>query len=449
MPRIPCVLTIAGSDSGGGAGIQADLKTFAALGVYGMSAITAITAQNTVEVRAVQDADLAIIGAQIDAVLQDIGVDAAKTGMLHTKEIIELVSDKIDEYGFPVVVDPVMVAKSGAELLNPEARETLVRRLLPMAKVVTPNAMEAEAITGLKVSTIEEGKAAAEAIACLGAEAVLVKGGHIFDEDATDILYYKGGFRLLRGKRHEARDTHGTGCSLSAAITAELAKGRGIFDSVERAKRFVNVAILHGLRIGRGHGPLNHMAELVNDSERYRVLKDLREAVKTLEGASGLARLVAEVQLNVGMALPYASTVDDIAAMEGRITRRGEFVRASGCPWFGASGHIARTILAVRRFNPAMRAAMNLRYSEETLEALRGMGLVVSYYDRKEEPPESKRIEGNTTYWGAEQAVKGVGRVPDVIYHLGDWGKEPMIVLLGESATQVALRAVELTRRMS
>jgi hydroxymethylpyrimidine kinase/phosphomethylpyrimidine kinase len=449
MPRIPCVLTIAGSDSGGGAGIQADLKTFAALGVYGMSAITAITAQNTVEVRAVQDADLAIIGAQIDAVLQDIGVDAAKTGMLHTKEIIELVSDKIDEYGFPVVVDPVMVAKSGAELLNPEARETLVRRLLPMAKVVTPNAMEAEAITGLKVSTIEEGKAAAEAIACLGAEAVLVKGGHIFDEDATDILYYKGGFRLLRGKRYEARDTHGTGCSLSAAITAELAKGRGIFDSVERAKRFVNVAILHGLRIGRGHGPLNHMAELVNDSERYRVLKDLREAVKTLEGASGLARLVAEVQLNVGMALPYASTVDDIAAMEGRITRRGEFVRASGCPWFGASGHIARTILAVRRFNPAMRAAMNLRYSEETLEALRGMGLVVSYYDRKEEPPESKRIEGNTTYWGAEQAVKGVGRVPDVIYHLGDWGKEPMIVLLGESATQVALRAVELTRRMS
>ena len=135
--------------------------------------------------------------------------------------------------------------------------------------------------------------------------------------------------------------------------------------------------------------------------------------------------------------------------MEGRITRRGEAVRASGCPWFGASGHIARTILAVRRFNPAMRAAMNLRYSDETLEALRGMGLVVSYYDRKEEPPESRRIEGNTTYWGAEQAVKRVGQVPDAIYHLGDWGKEPMIVLLGESATQVALRAVELTRRMT
>ncbi|MCX6654253.1 MAG: bifunctional hydroxymethylpyrimidine kinase/phosphomethylpyrimidine kinase, partial [Candidatus Bathyarchaeota archaeon] len=425
------------------------LKTFAALGVYGMSAITAITAQNTVEVRAVQDADLAIIGAQIDAVIQDIGVDAAKTGMLHTKEIIELVSDKIDEYGFPVVVDPVMVAKSGAELLTPEARDTLVKKLLPMATVVTPNAMEAEAITGLKVSTIEEGKAAAEAIACMGAEAVLVKGGHIFDEDATDILYYDGGFRLLRGKRHDARDTHGAGCSLSAAIAAELAKGRGIFDSVERAKRFVNVAILHGLRIGRGHGPLNHMAELVNDSERYRVLEDLRKSVKTLECTPGLARLVAEVQLNVGMALPYASTVEDIAAMEGRITRRGEAVRASGCPWFGASGHIARTILAVRRFNPAMRAAMNLRYSEETLEALRGMGLVVSYYDRKEEPPESKRKEGNTTYWGAEQAVMRVGQVPDAIYHLGDWGKEPMIVLLGESATQVALRAVELTRRMT
>ena len=442
-------LTIAGSDSGGGAGIQADLKTFAALGVHGMSAITAITAQNTVEVRAVQDVDPEIISEQIDAVVQDIGVDAAKTGMLHKAEVIELVSEKIEEYGFPVVVDPVMVAKSGAALLDPEAKGTLIERLLPLATVVTPNAVEAEAISGIKVSTIEEGKDAAEAIAGMGARAVLVKGGHIFHRDkAVDILYHGGAFRLLEGVRHDTEDTHGTGCSLSSAIAAEIAKGKEIPDAVERAKAYVNTAIRYSLRIGRGHGPLNHMAELVNEAERFRVLEDLRTAVKTLEAAPELGKLVAEVQMNIGVALPYASTAEDVAAVEGRLTRRGGGVRASGCPWFGASGHIARTILAVRRFDPEVRAAVNLRYSDEAVEACKRLGLVVSFYDRREEPEEVKRVDGGTTRWGAEQAVKRAGRVPDVIYHHGDWGKEPMIVVLGESATQAAERAVAVARSL-
>lgn len=449
MPKIPCVLTIAGSDSGGGAGIQADLKTFAALGVYGMSAITAVTAQNTVEVTAVQDVDPGIIAAQIDAVVRDIGVDAAKTGMLHKSEVIELVSDKIVEYGFPVVVDPVMVAKSGAELLDPEAKNTLVTRLLPLAKVVTPNALEAEAITGIKVSTIEDGVEAAKAIYEMGVEAVLVKGGHIFSEDkAVDVLYHRGGFRLLEAERHQTGDTHGTGCSLSAAIAAELAKGAEVPDAVGRAKRYVNTAILYGLRLGRGHGPLNHMAELINEAEKITVLGNVREAVKVIEAEPRLRELVAECQMNVGMALLHASTVEDVAAVEGRLTRRCAGVRASGCPWFGASGHVARTILAVRRFDPSVRAALNVRYSEEAVKALGEMGLVVSHYDRREEPPEVKAVEGGTTYWGAEQAVRRVGRVPDALYHLGDWGKEPMIVLLGRSATQVAGRAVELARRL-
>ena len=450
MSRVYRALTIAGSDSGGGAGIQADLKTFAALGVHGMSAITAITAQNTLEVTAVQDVDPEIISAQIDAVVQDIGVDAAKTGMLHKAEVIELVSEKVEEYGFPVVVDPVMVAKSGAVLLDPTAKDTLIDRLLPLATVVTPNAMEAEAISGIKVSTIEEGKGAAEAIAGMGAQAVLVKGGHIFHEEkAVDILYYGGVFTLLEGKRHDTRDTHGTGCSLSSAIAAEIAKGREIPEAVERAKAYVNTAIRYGLRIGGGHGPLNHMAELVNEAERYRVLEDLRKAVRVLEAAPELGSLVAEVQMNIGVALPYASTVEDVAAVEGRLTRREGGVKASGCPWFGASGHIARTILAVKRFDPEVRAAVNLRYSDAAIEACRGLDLVVSFYDRREEPEEMKLVEGGTTFWGAEQAVKRAGRVPDVIYHHGDWGKEPMIVVLGASAAQAADRAVAVARRLT
>ena len=227
MRRIPRALTIAGSDSGGGAGIQADLKTFAALGVHGMSALTSITAQNTVTVTAIQDVDPAIVRAQIEAVVKDIGVDAAKTGMLHTSEIIEVVAEEIEKYGLPVVVDPVMIAKSGAALLKPEATEALVRRLLPLATVVTPNAMEAEVLSGMKIGSIEDGKRAAEKIVTFGPKATVVKGGHILQMEgkAVDILLHEGEFTLLEAERYEVKTDHGTGCSFASAIAAELAKG--------------------------------------------------------------------------------------------------------------------------------------------------------------------------------------------------------------------------------
>ncbi len=449
MSKIPRALTIAGSDSGGGAGIQADIKTFAALGVYGMSAITAVTAQNTNEVTAIQDVEAKIIEAQIDAVANDIGIDAAKTGMLHTSEIIELVTNKILEYGLPVVVDPVMVAKSGALLLNLDANETLVSRLLPIATIATPNALEAEKISGVKVVTLDDGKEAASIIAEKGAEAVLVKGGHIFSKDkAIDLLYFKGDYTVLEGERYATKDTHGTGCTLSAAIAAELAKGKNIIEAVRRAKDYINIAIRQSIRLGAGHGPLNHMAELVNDSDRYMVLENLREGVKILEAVPEMRDLVAEVQMNLGMSLSYASSIMDVAAIEGRITRRVEGIKASGCPRFGVSGHIARTILAVRQHNPVVRAGLNLRYSVKAIETCESLGLNVSYYDRREEPADRKNREGGTTWWGAEEAVKRLGRVPDVIYHLGDWGKEPMIVILGESATHVANKAVSIARAM-
>jgi len=449
--RIPCALTIAGSDSGGGAGIQADLKTFAALGVHGMTALTSITAQNTVAVTAVQDVDPDVVRAQIEAVAEDIGVDAAKTGMLHTSEIIAVVAGEVERYGFPVVVDPVMISKSGAVLLRPEATATLVESLLPLATVVTPNAMEAEVISGVKVGTVEDGKRAAEKIADLGPGAVVVKGGHIIqgEGEAIDILLHRGEFTLLGAERHDTTTTHGTGCSFSSAIASELAKGGSIPDAVRVAKDFVNRAIRYGLEIGRGHGPLNPLASLYNEAERYRVLKGVGDAVRLLEGSPDVRELVAEVQMNIGMALPYASGVEDVAAVAGRIVRMTRGVRAAGWPEFGASRHVARTILAVMRFDHEKRAGMNMRYSEEAIRLCEEMGLAVSFYDRGEEPPEVKEGEGMTTTWGAEQAVERVGGAPDVIYHLGDLGKEPMITLLGRTAVEVAERAVLIARKLA
>lgn len=259
------VLTIAGSDSGGGAGIQADLKTIALLGGFGMSALTALTAQNTVAVKAIHEIPLEFIAAQIDAVFADIGVDALKTGMLANAEVVQLVAAKIAEHKPPiVVVDPVMVAKSGAPLLTADARETLARSLLPLATLVTPNLPEASALVGREIEGEEDMRRAAEEIHALGPAQVLVKGGHLLGE-AVDLLFDGLGFHEFRSARIESKNTHGTGCTYAAAIATYLAQEVPIVEAVAAAKRLITEAIRHGLSLGRGHGPTNPYAAISKD----------------------------------------------------------------------------------------------------------------------------------------------------------------------------------------
>ena len=257
--RPAVALTIAGSDSGGGAGIQADLKTFAAHGVFGTSAVTAVTAQNTVAVIGIEELSPSIVGLQIDAVVSDLGVDAVKTGMLCSRSLIEIVARKLEEHRLEkTVVDPVMVAKSGARLLDPGAVEALARDLLPRALVVTPNLPEAESLVGFPLEDEASILEAAKRIVEMGAKAALVKGGHGTGEESVDVLYYRGRFRHYRAPRIPTKNTHGTGCTFSAAIAAELALSRELEDAVERAKIYLTKALSAGLELGKGHGPLNH-----------------------------------------------------------------------------------------------------------------------------------------------------------------------------------------------
>ena len=254
------VLTIAGSDSGGGAGIQADLKAITLLGAFGMSAITALTAQNTVAVTAVHEVPLDFISAQIDAVFSDIGVDAVKTGMLATPAIVELVAAKLRHYRpSVVVVDPVMISKSGAPLLAAEARSTLARALLPLATVVTPNLHEASALIGREIRDEAAMRRAAEEIHALGPSAVLVKGGHL-EGEAVDLLFDGRRFHEFRAPRVDTKNTHGTGCTYAAAIATYLAQNLPMAEAVGAAKRFITEAIRHGLNLGKGHGPTNPYA---------------------------------------------------------------------------------------------------------------------------------------------------------------------------------------------
>jgi hydroxymethylpyrimidine/phosphomethylpyrimidine kinase len=257
---LPRALTIAGSDSGGGAGIQADLKVFFAFGCHGMSALTALTAQNTVGVTGVHDVPPAFVTAQIDAVASDIGVDAAKTGMLSSAPIVEATANAVRKHSLDLlVVDPVFVSKHRDRLLAEDAIDALKEQLLPLSTVVTPNLFEVEGLLGEPVRTLGEMRDAARALKELGPRSVLVKGGHLADNEgaAIDVLFDGQELTELEGPRFDTEDTHGTGCALSAAIAARLAHGDGLLEAVTTAKDFVSGAIEHSLRLGAGFGPVN------------------------------------------------------------------------------------------------------------------------------------------------------------------------------------------------
>jgi hydroxymethylpyrimidine/phosphomethylpyrimidine kinase len=271
---VKVALTIAGSDSGAGAGIQADLKTFAAHGVYGATAITAITAQNTTGVFRVLQLPIEMVGAQIEAVAGDFTIDAVKTGMLASAAVIEAVAASIESLQLPrLVVDPVMIAKGGHSLVtggDDEMVSAIKSVLLPLALVVTPNAAEASRLAGIPVSSLHDAREAAKRIHACGPGAVLVKGGHLENADAVDLLYDGHEFLEFAGPRVVTRNTHGTGCTFAAALAANLALGDRLQAAAERAKRYVAGALRHGLRLGHGHGPLDHFWERLEPSADRR-----------------------------------------------------------------------------------------------------------------------------------------------------------------------------------
>jgi hydroxymethylpyrimidine kinase/phosphomethylpyrimidine kinase len=439
------ILTIAGSDSGGGAGIQADLKAITVLGGYGMSAITALTAQNTVGVHGIHPVPVDFIRLQIEAILSDIGADAAKTGMLATPEIVTAVAEELKRFKVEtVVVDPVMVAKSGDSLLSKEAKGTLKEKLLPLAFLVTPNLPEASELCGFPVHDFEGMKDAARVIHRSGPRHVLIKGGHL-EKEATDLLFDGERFERFDAPRLSSRNTHGTGCTYSAALATLLAQGLSVSEAVREAKQFITRAIALGLKIGSGHGPTNPYAHVLRFKEREDVLSRLEKALDRM-ACEPLGWLIPEVRSNLGYALPGAMDFSEVAAVPGRISQAGERIIVSKPPCFGASRHIARVILAAMKRDPETRSAMNVRYSSEILSACRSLGLRIASFDRREEPKEVKEREGSTLEWGTQKALKGTEDVPDVIYDEGDVGKEPMIRVLGKDPTAVMEKVIRIGR---
>ncbi len=450
---LPVALTIAGSDSGGGAGIQADLKTFEALGCFGTSAITAITSQNTTGVRSIQGMDAQIVQDQIDMVVEDLRPTAAKTGMIATPDLIRLVAGSIKEHGLPTVVDPVMVAASGARLVQDDALESLKSDLIPVARLITPNRMEAETLTGHKVEDHDDALRAGRELLELGPEAVLVKGGHMdSDREVVDLLVTKQGVQQFKKPRIDTQATHGTGCTLAAGIAAGLAKGLELETAIREAEDLIEHGLRFGYTMGTGSPSVHHMARLRNDAARWRVLTELRLAREELLEIPEGARLCAEVGMNLASCTPYAVDPLDVAATEGRITSSntpaGKRLVANGSVDFGASKHMARLLLTLRHYDPEIGAVMNVRHTPAVLDALKALEWDVVEADRANEPEQVKE-QGSSMDWAARFAMQGRNEAPDAITDPGEPGKEAMVRLMAGGPGEVVEMFADLVEQVT
>ncbi len=430
------VLIIAGSDSGGGAGIQADLKTVSAFGAWGSTVVTALTAQNTQGVKSIHPVPPSFVAEQIKAVLEDIGADSVKVGMLGNAEVVHTVAELVRGLR-PIVVDPVMIAKGGARLLEPQAVSALKSELLPLATVLTPNIPEAEALSGRTIRSIADMESAAESLRrSLSIEAVLIKGGHLEGEEVCDVLVTAEGSKRWVGPRLATRNTHGTGCTLSSALAALLAEGIELKEAAGRAVSFVRLAMKSGPAIGGGHRPLDQLASLKREAQRYAITEALGDALSRLQSLP-FHVLVPEVQSNLAFALPFAESPEDVAAFPGRIIKVGKRITAPAPPAFGGSRHVAKVVLTAMRFDPELRCCCNIRYGADVLRWIEQAGLSSARFDRKNEPPEVKAREGATLEWGTAEALRSAGGAVDVIYDEGDIGKEPMVRVLGTDPASV------------
>jgi hydroxymethylpyrimidine/phosphomethylpyrimidine kinase len=432
-------LSVAGSDSGAGAGIQADIKTFSALGVYGCTAITAITAQNTKKVSYIFEVAPAMVEQQIKSVLTDLPPDAIKIGMVYSRRTIEAVHRSLKGSKAPIVLDPILAAGTGAKLLRDDALDSFTSELIPLCTLVTPNRMEAEKLAGIKIRTEDDLKSAAKNISRLGAKNVIVKGGHFGTSSVTDLLLdSKGRVTKITNPRIMIKESHGSGCNFSSAVTAYLAKGIALHDACRMANEYVHVAITNAVMIGKGLPVTNPLSAIYRDASRFRVISELQVAVEKVSALDRFYKLIPETQTNFVYALPNAVDLSEAAGVRGRIVKIGSMAVPASYIEFGASRHMAAAVIGYMRVNPAFRSVINIRFTDALVRICKKL-FVVSSYDRSREPVGVKKKEGSSVSWGTMQALSKNPRA-EVIYHRGDLGKEPMITVFGRNPAEVAAK---------
>jgi len=446
---VRAALTIAGSDSSGGAGIQADMKTMSALGIYSCTVITAITAQNTSNVDHILPLNADIIKKQIISILSDIPIHAIKIGMVYNNEIITAISDILRNLKIPIVLDPIVSAGTGAQLLQREFLSDFKTKLIPICDVVTPNINEAEKLSGIKIKNESDIKKTALKIQKQGARNVVIKGGHFRNEEMIiidTILDEFGKFTVIKNPRMKIVETHGSGCNFSAAVTAFVALKFPIVKACTMANKYVHNSIVNTLKIGKGIPVNNPISTMYEESCKYKVMEELANAVDQLTNIKNFEKLIPETQSNIAYAIPYAKKIEDVAGVNGRIVKLGDRSVPSSGIKFGASRHVASSILEYMKINQLVRSALNIKNDKKILDKCNRL-FRVTHYERELEPKTIKNKEGKSISWGVSRALS---KKPDadIIYHTGDMGKEPMIIIFGQNPQEVVDKVKKILNNM-
>jgi hydroxymethylpyrimidine kinase / phosphomethylpyrimidine kinase / thiamine-phosphate diphosphorylase len=443
---IKVALSIAGSDSGGGAGIQADIKTIASLGVFPCTVVTAVTAQNTSRVTHVFPVPADSVRKQMESVISDISVHAIKIGMVYNKATILEVGNFLTKSHVPIILDPILSAGTGFKLLLEKFLEVFKARLIPLSDIVTPNVVEAEKISGLRIRNESNMIESAMKIIELGAKNVIVKGGHLNKTgEVVDILVDKDGrVTRLSNSRINVDETHGSGCNFSAAITAFMARKYSISQSCILANKYVQESMSSLIKLGDGIPVNAPLFSIYDDANRYRTATELTKALNNLILEHRFRELIPETHSNIVFALPYATNRRDVAGVDGRIVKLADGFKPSGPVRFGCSKHVSSAVISFMKYNPVIRSAINIKFDERLVECCRSL-YSTTEYKRSEEPLSVKEKEGMTSSWGVKQALLE-NKKSEVIFHSGDIGKEPMILIFACSPSEVVAKVKQIIK---
>jgi hydroxymethylpyrimidine/phosphomethylpyrimidine kinase len=421
------ILAIGGSDPSSGAGVQSDIKASQALGANCFSVITAITAQNSKKFSLAEPVPAKSIGAQLDSVLSNFGVDVIVIGMVYDHVTIKKIHDKLKNKKIPIILDPVIKSTTGGMLLKNDAVVSLKRFLIPISHTITPNVAEAEALSGIKIRKYDDLARAAKVISNMGAKHIIITGHAFYKNKISDFIYRDGNHQSISGKKIPGQ-THGSGCNFATALAYSIAQKSDILDAARFAKQFTYQTITSAKRLGKGVKITN------SKSDSMRV--ELSSAINQFQEIRGISSVIPECQTNFVFAKPNASTTKDILGVAGRIVRTANTVTVAGSLEYGGSKHVATAVLTMQKKFPQIRSALNLRYDQVLVKKF-AKHYKISSYDRIREPKSSKSKENSSISWGINFAMKNSSAPPDVIYHKGDWGKEAMIIVFGNNPRQV------------
>jgi len=423
------ILTIGGSDTSSGAGIQSDIKTFSDFNAYGFTVITAITSQNTKHISNIEPVSTKSLKTQLDSILSDFHIDGIKIGMVYNSDIIKIIHKKFRNNHVPIIVDPIIKSTTGTTLLKKDALNDYRKMIIPLADVITPNKYESKILSG-----ISNVKKAAQKLQTLGAKSVIITGALKSKGKISDFILDGDKEYFITGKIIPITN-HGSGCNYSASIAVSLAKQNTLRYAVKTAKNYVYNSIKNSKNIGKGV----RITHQKISAEKLELLKSIND----FKRIKNVHKIIPECQTNFVLSKKRPKTIRDVLGVSGRLVKSGKEVLTAGEIIYGGSHHVGTAVIEVSKKFPSIRSGLNIKFDSKIISKAKSCGLVVLNYDRNEEPKKSKRKEGSSIKWGINNTLKI--KSPDVIYHKGDVGKEPMILVFGETPNDVIKKLSKIT----